>query len=753
MRGLSLLAVIGMALTAVGCREHMPHALTWPGTGDTIYTHPKPPEGGYYSNWDPYAVELTLEPLDDVNPVRTQHVMIATVKDKNGKPLPNRRVEWIISEGSVGDIVEVDESGWRNSRGYKVDNHYAVSHTNNFDHVLDRGDSDPSNDIQLTEGQTWCVITSPVEGETHITAWAPGIYDWSKHKAFAIKKWYDVKWQCPAPVSLCAGQSAVLETAVMKYSTNEPLSGYMVTYIAQGDCRFTETGGTTATVTTGADGMGRVTVVSNGNSQGSCNIAIEIMRPENAACCKPAVKIADCSTSANWNTPGIDITKECVPQNVGANQTFEYVINVSNPGSCEATNVVVTDNMPAGVSMISSTPSGNGSWALGTLAPGASAQIRVQAQTSGAARGSINNTASVTADGGLNDSASCAINVTQAALIIEKTCTPSVMLCEPINYTVIVRNTGDGPATNVRVVDTLPEGVTGSDGRNTREFNAGNLAPGEAKQATYSAMASRAGSFTNRAVATADGGLTAETSCTTTVSETKLEVSKTVDRPDVPIGRNATFTITVTNSGGAAAMDTVVTDTIPNGWQFVSAGAGGTGGGNTVTWNLGTIDPGQSKSVDLTLKATAAGAGINKACARARCADDCGETSVNPIGIPAVLLEVVDANDPDEVGTDEQYTITVTNQSPYVPATGIRMVCEVQPEASYVSSSGDAGAGSAAGQTVTFPAYPSLAPRAQIRYMVVVKGNSAGDTRFKVTMFTNETGERPIEETEATRFY
>lgn len=43
---------IGVTLLS-GCREHYPHSFTWIATGDTIPTHPKPPEGGYYENWDP----------------------------------------------------------------------------------------------------------------------------------------------------------------------------------------------------------------------------------------------------------------------------------------------------------------------------------------------------------------------------------------------------------------------------------------------------------------------------------------------------------------------------------------------------------------------------------------------------------------------------------------------------------------------------------------------------------------------------
>jgi len=99
-------------------------------------THAKPPEGGYYGNWDPFAVSLEVTPVEAVNPVRTQHVLVATVRDKDGEPLPNRRVEWILAEGSIGNIIEVDESGLRASRGYKVTEKYAVSHTNNDKHVL-----------------------------------------------------------------------------------------------------------------------------------------------------------------------------------------------------------------------------------------------------------------------------------------------------------------------------------------------------------------------------------------------------------------------------------------------------------------------------------------------------------------------------------------------------------------------------------------------------------------------------------------
>src|SRR5690606_22998137 len=79
-----------------------------PGT-DIVRTHAKPSFLGYYHNFDPAAHQITITPVQSVNPVQTQHVLIATVCDKNGNGRRNRRVEWHI-EGP-GHIVEVDESG------------------------------------------------------------------------------------------------------------------------------------------------------------------------------------------------------------------------------------------------------------------------------------------------------------------------------------------------------------------------------------------------------------------------------------------------------------------------------------------------------------------------------------------------------------------------------------------------------------------------------------------------------------------
>ncbi|MFO0973921.1 MAG: hypothetical protein U1A27_10855, partial [Phycisphaerae bacterium] len=578
--------------------------------------------------------------------------------------------------------------------------------------------------------------------------------DWSKHKVFAVKHWYDVKWDCPPPSTNPTGTSHEFVTKVTKYSDGTPLAGYMVTYkIMDGPAATLDPGGgTTAMVNTDSNGEAKVTIRQSSPVEGTNNVAIEIMRPENAACCKPAVKIADCQTSKTWVCPKITISKTCTPS-VMVGEAVTYNITVTNPSSMDANNVTVTDSMPAGITMESATPpatSGN-SWNLGTLKAGGSATITINAKATGKGKG-LQNCAEVTAGPcNLQAKECCTTDIGEAALVLEKHCTAEVTVCDPIEYTVIVRNTGDGTARNVKITDQLPDGILTTSGKNSVVGNVGDLGPNQAKQLRFTAKASRTGSFTNSANASADGGLAATATCTTVVKEPKLTVSKTGPATRF-INRDADYQITGTNNGDTVAAGTVLRDPIPAGTSFVSATEGGTMSGSEVVWQLGDLQPGQSKTVGIKLKAVAKGSAKNVAYATARCAEGKAETSMDVRGIPAVLLEVVDQDDPDEVGTTETYTITVTNQGSE-DATNVRITAEVQPEADYVSSSG-ATTGTAAGRTVTFAPLPSLAPRARAEWKVVIKSIKAGDTRFKVQMLTDQIqAGGAVSESESTNFY
>ncbi len=83
--------------------------------------------------------------------------------------------------------------------------------------------------------------------------------------------------------------------------------------------------------------------------------------------------------------------------------TIQYQIAVSNGGPDDATNVAVTDLLPAGVTYSTHTASqgtydpGTGLWAVGDLANGATATLTITATVDAGASGTIINTAQITA--------------------------------------------------------------------------------------------------------------------------------------------------------------------------------------------------------------------------------------------------------------------------------------------------------------------------------------------------------------------
>ena len=86
-----------------------------------------------------------------------------------------------------------------------------------------------------------------------------------------------------------------------------------------------------------------------------------------------------------------------------------------------------------------------------------------------------------------------------------------------------------------------------------------------------------------------------------------LIVSKSVDAPVVPVGQNATFTITITNNPdidrASNATGVQVRDPIPSGTSFVSATPSqGTYDPATGLWNVGALAVGASATLQLTVQ-------------------------------------------------------------------------------------------------------------------------------------------------------
>ncbi len=197
------------------------------------------------------------------------------------------------------------------------------------------------------------------------------------------------------------------------------------------------------------------------------------------------------------------------PGEVVAGSNFTYDIIVTNLTDMALNSVLVTDEPSGNFRFVSADPapktSGNiYSWELGNLAGRQSKTIRVTGTAPGA--GTITHCCEVA----YNNALCQTINVVQPALRIVKTITPAdILVCDTATVKIDITNTGSGAARNVKIRDPLPTGMMTADNKSNVEFDAGTLASNQTRSFTFPVKVSKTGSYSNKAMATADGNLTA----------------------------------------------------------------------------------------------------------------------------------------------------------------------------------------------------------------------------------------------------
>ena len=437
------------------------------------------------------------------------------------------------------------------------------------------------------------------------------------------------------------------------------------------------------------------------------------------------------------------------PGEVSVGVPYEYVLKVTNISSMNLENVVVLDKPRGNFELRGSEPKTVDGrdlrWDLGSLRPSQAKEIHVSGAAVG--EGQVIHCAEV-------DWSSLFCSTTQVVkpgLAISMTATAATLMCDPITYNVTVANNGTGVTSNVVIEDRLPDGVLTLDGKNSVRFSVPTLAPGESKVLSWKAMAKQTGRFGSAATAKADGNLTA----------TSGEVSTTVTRPvlvlerkqaaQIYMGRTIAYDLLVRNTGDGEARDVVVTGEVPATAKFLDASDGAVMEGNVIRWKFGTMAPGTTKAFKARVSVASAGkvrAGVTATAYCAETVSAAGETLVT--GVPAVLLEVVDLNDPVEVGNATTYVITATNQGT-APATNLKIVVNLEDTMAYVSATGTTKTDDT-GHTVAFKPLASLAPGEKATWKVEVKAVREGDVRIKVAM-TSDQLTRPVEKTEASNFY
>ncbi|PLY06793.1 MAG: hypothetical protein C0624_04090 [Desulfuromonas sp.] len=425
------------------------------------------------------------------------------------------------------------------------------------------------------------------------------------------------------------------------------------------------------------------------------------------------------------------------------NETIIFTIDVTNNGLIDADSVVIFDQLPGQLDYVSSSAT-QGSysetthlWTLGTVAVGGTETLTITCNVDIGQNDAPTffNFASLQSadqedpvDG--NNSDSVLIGVAGTDISVAKSVDNSnPSTGDTITYTLLVTNNGPNTATNLKVSEVLPAGLTlasssfdyGSNtGYSSGVWTIGDKSGGDTVLPAYTTV-----TLTVTATVTATSGTTlvntafiqsldeAETDSTNNASQVTiivggadLALSMAIDDTTPTVDETVTYILTLTNNGPDDTDTVQVTDLLPGGLTLVSATPETGTSYDSVSglWDVGLLATGASLSLQLsaTVDSGTGGTTITHSASVTNSnvpdpvsANNSASVSTVIQEADVVLTKTADHTTPEE-GTPVVFTITLFNNGP-TDTTGLQ-VSDLLP-AGLTYSSHVAEAGSSYDQT------------------------------------------------------
>ena len=316
-----------------------------------------------------------------------------------------------------------------------------------------------------------------------------------------------------------------------------------------------------------------------------------------------------------------------------AGDTLTYTATVKNDGTADAQNVKVSFTLPGELQIVETSYGGlQAESTLAQLQQGEEATVWLKAMVLESAVHGTKLTVTASADGTVSNAQETAVlehpQLTLACIAGSNTATEG----ETLQYTVTLANTGKGPAADVAVAITLPQGVenatpTAPDGTSYAGgiWTVPALAVGESLslvlQATVKGGMADGTDLTAQAQVTgvsrrlADDGVAPEmlaapivASAPVTLSAPTLAIGLAVDKTSAATGSVVNYIVTVSNKGSAAADKVGVTVSLPaSNLQLgtVTPKEGTSWDGNTGKWTIPSLAPGTESTLKLEAVVTA----------------------------------------------------------------------------------------------------------------------------------------------------
>jgi uncharacterized repeat protein (TIGR01451 family) len=445
------------------------------------------------------------------------------------------------------------------------------------------------------------------------------------------------------------------------------------------------------------------------------------------------------------------VLEKAAPEEIQVGKPAIFAVRVQNVGSVMAQGVEIHDLIPQGTHLIDTRPPATGvvdgrvTWTVGAIKAGD--EVTVEMELMPLAEGEIGSVATVHFAG----EASARTRCTRPQLALDVSVPSEVLIGEEVMLSIRLSNPGTGAATGIVLSENIPEQLQHPAGSEL-EYEVGDLKPGESRQIDLAMSTVKAGQVINLLMARGDGQLQAEHQSEFTVVAPQLELSMQGPKRRY-LERQATYTVTVSNPGTAAAKEVQLLTHLPKGLKFLGANNSGEYDPvtNTVHWVLEELPAKQSGQVTLTTLPVEPGEQMLKVESTAQRGLSAEQEEVVAVeGVAAILFQLADEADPIEVGGETTYEIKVLNQGSKA-ATNVQLVAVFPPQLKPRSAHGPTR-DAITGQEVRFQPLGRLPPKGETTYQIRAQGVEPGDLRVQVQLLTDEM-QSPVTKEESTRVY
>ncbi len=564
--------------------------------------------------------QIIMTPSRIVAPVGSEVVVLAGICGEDGYLVTNQPLEWMLSNDSVGEIIEV---GGRNHPTFnalvpptskKHDGQYAQGRTGLKNLLLSRGTPTPVDDIELQKGQTYISLASVSPGTSYVTGLAPKAEGWDRRRTSTIIHWVDGQWSIPAPASATAGTVYPLTTVVSR-TDGGGIRDWVIRYeiVGGAPAEFAPTGSQKAETKTNSDGQATVQIrqIAGQFEPGTTQIRVDVVRPPILG--EAELVVESGITSVTWSAPALTI-RAIGPRTAGIDQPFNYRIEVSNPGDQVARNIVVrTKNLDDAIEFISSNPKPTEygrqyEWKLGDIPPGSAPRI-IDVQMKSKKRGSVGMCYEVASDADQLRTEACAETEIVApciALDIEGPTTARVG--DEILFNLNVQNQCDEPLENIQLTIRHDQGLLRPGKSNPATFELPRLQFGETRSLpiTFNVLAPGTRCF-DVEITARDGHTATARRCVEAGQQSQDQLRSQIELDvvggePIEVGGESVVEVRVTNRGNTPLDNPILTNRFSSSIEpsFVSKGFNYDWlGQDELAIYLGQIAPGQTVALQL----------------------------------------------------------------------------------------------------------------------------------------------------------